>query len=55
MTAIAEPPMLVTDEPTTAPEPAPADDCAEKAELVGSLANPMLPKFKPDGANLFGI
>ena len=34
MTAIAEPPMLVTDEPTTAPEPAPADDGAEKAKDV---------------------
>ncbi len=34
MTAIAEPPMLVTDEPSTAPEPAPVDDGATKAKDV---------------------
>jgi peroxiredoxin family protein len=34
MTAIAEPPMLVTDEPSTAPEPAPVEDGAEKAKDV---------------------
>ena len=34
MTAIAEPPMLVTDQPITAPEPAPVEDGAEKAKDV---------------------